>query len=253
VSVEGDDGEIASREVLAHPLDLIGVHIGRSVFDRGGEIENDFIVDSGLPNVGDRFADLQREVQFGAGEALGGILQLQASAGGGQRGNTFLEQGDCVGGDALDGFAVRVEDVFPLGGGGRVVEVENNVGGSGDGFAGPVDQIFAALAEDLNRNVGGDAVFLNEAAAEIEFNLRRGREAYLDLGEADANQQVEIFELLLDAHGLSEGLVTIAQIDAAPDRRMSEGATGPLPIGQIEGRERAILQVRRRDGHGKRN
>jgi hypothetical protein len=43
--------------------------------------------------------------------------------------------------------------------------------------------------------------------------------ADLDFLEADFHEQLEILEFLLDAHGLGEGLVAVAEIDAAPERR----------------------------------
>src|SRR5699024_9311920 len=46
-----------------------------------------------------------------------------------------------------------------------------------------------------------------------------GREADLDLLEADFDEQLEKLQLLLQAHRDDERLVAIAQIDAAPYRR----------------------------------
>ena len=119
--------------------------------------------------------------------------------------------------------------------------MENDVFRAAQGFEGTGDQVLAALAEDLDGDIVGDAVFLDQAAAEIEFDLRGGREADLDFLEADADQQVEVFEFFLDAHGLGEGLVAVPEIDAAPDRGAGERAVGPLAIGQMNGRKRAVF------------
>ena len=59
---------------------------------------------------------------------------------------------------------------------------------------------------------------LDEAAAEIEFDLRGRGETDLDFFETDFHEQIEILEFLIDAHGLGEGLIAVAEIDAAPDR-----------------------------------
>jgi hypothetical protein len=40
-------GAVAAGEVGAHPLDLVGVDVGRGVLDGGGEIEDDLVVDVG--------------------------------------------------------------------------------------------------------------------------------------------------------------------------------------------------------------
>ena len=107
------------------------------------------------------------------------------------------------------------------------------------------DELLAALAEDLDGDVAGDAVFLDEAAAEIEFDLRGRREADLDFLEADLHEHLEILEFLLDAHRLGEGLVAVAEVDAAPDGRARKGAAGPLAVGQGDGREGAVFRDRR--------
>ncbi len=104
----------------------------------------------------------------------------------------------------------------------------------------------AALAEDLDGDIVGDAFLLDEAAAEIELDLGGAGEADLDLLEADADEHVEVLELFLDAHGLGEGLVAIAEIDAAPDGGAGERAAGPLTIGQMDRRKGPVL----RNGRG---
>ena len=106
------------------------------------------------------------------------------------------------------------------------------------------DQLLAALAENLDRDIIGDAFLLDEAAAEIEFDLRRTGETDLDFLETDADEHVEILEFFLDAHGLGEGLVAVAEIDAAPDGRVGEGAVGPLALRQIHRRKGPVFRDR---------
>jgi len=204
-----------------------------------------------VPRRGDGLADLEGELELGAGEALGGVLQLQARAGGDERLHVALEAGDAVGRDARNVGAAGVEDVLALLGRGGVVEVEDGVPRARQGRERAGDEVLAALAEDLDGDVGGDAVLVDQPAAEIELDLRGGGEADLDLLEADFHEEVEVLELLLDAHGLGEGLVAVAQVDRAPDRGAGEGAIGPLAVGQRDGGERTVF----RDGsrlHGSR-
>jgi hypothetical protein len=113
--------------------------------------------------------------------------------------------------------------------------------GALDGLEGALDQLVARLGQDLDGYVVGDQAFLDDLADEIEIGLRGGREPDLDLLEAEAAQELEHALFALDAHRLDEGLVAVAQIDRAPDRRLVEDAAGPLAVGQGDGREGAIL------------
>jgi hypothetical protein len=77
VRVQRDERAVAAGEVGAHPLDLVGVDVGRGVFDRGGQIEDDLVLDGRLPDVGDRLTDLQGKLELRAGEAFGRIFEAQ--------------------------------------------------------------------------------------------------------------------------------------------------------------------------------
>ena len=88
--------------------------------------------------------------------------------------------------------------------------------------------------------------FPDQPAAEIKLDLRGAGKTDLDFLEAGLHQQLEIFELLLDAHRLGERLVAVAQIDAAPDGRALERATGPLAVGEVDGRKRTVFRDGRR-------
>jgi hypothetical protein len=169
------------------------------------------------------------------------VFEAQLRAGGDERLAVALELRDGARGDGHDGGLVRVEDVAALRGRGGIVEMEDGVFRAAERLERARDQVFAALAEHLDGDIVGNAVFLDEAAGEIKLDLRGRREADLDLLEADLHEQLEEFELLLDAHGLGEGLVAIAQVDAAPDGRVGERAVGPLPVGQGNGREWAVF------------
>ena len=106
------------------------------------------------------------------------------------------------------------------------------------------DQLFAALAEDLNRNIVRNAAFLDQAPAKIEFDLRRAGEPYFDLLETDAHEHLEILQLFLHAHRLGESLIAVAEVDTAPDGGAVERAVGPLAVGQVNGGKRAIFRNR---------
>ena len=52
--------------------------------------------------------------------------------------------------------------------------------------------------------------------------------------------------LALEVHRVDEGLVAVAQVHAAPARRLGQSAIGPRAVGQVDGHRRAVLGK----GHG---
>ena len=104
-----------------------------------------------------------------------------------------------------------------------------------------LDQILARLHEHLEPDIVRRAVFLDEPAVEGEFGVRRRGKADFDFLEAAFYQRLEQFEFLRDVHRHGERLVAVAQIHAAPARRVGEDAVGPLPVGQADRRERTIF------------
>ena len=61
VRVQADRRVLAPGELPGEPLDLVGVHVGRRDLDGGRQVQDDLAAVVGLPDVGDRLADLQRE------------------------------------------------------------------------------------------------------------------------------------------------------------------------------------------------
>ncbi len=114
---------------------------------------------------------------------------------------------------------------------------------------GPIDQRFARLGEDLNGDIIGNDILLDQAADEIEVGLRGGGKSDLDLLEAHLNQRVEHAPLARPVHGIDQSLVAVAQVDGAPDRRLGDGPARPLPVRQVDRREGLIL-FNRHLGHG---
>jgi hypothetical protein len=85
------------------------------------------------------------------------------------------------------------------------------------------------------------AVFLDEPAIERELGVRRGRKANFDFLEAALHERLKKFEFLAYVHGHGERLIAVAQIHAAPARRVREDAARPLAVGQADRRERTIF------------
>ncbi|HUJ49773.1 MAG TPA: hypothetical protein VLW25_06225, partial [Bryobacteraceae bacterium] len=100
---------------------------------------------------------------------------------------------------------------------------------------GALDQGIARLHQHLDGYVARDQVALDEVAAEVEVGLGSGGEADLDFLESQIHQLEEHARFARRIHGLDQGLIAVAQIDAAPDRRFHDGARGPLPVRQCDG------------------
>ena len=122
-----------------------------------------------------------------------------------------------------------------------VVDVHRGLSGPLQRLDRATDQRLARLCQHLDGHVVRDQVLLDQPAHEVELGLRGRRKAHLDLLETDVHQQLEHLQLALDAHGLDQRLVAVAQIGAQPDRRLGQHGVRPGAILQANGRERAVF------------
>ena len=119
--------------------------------------------------------------------------------------------------------------------------------GTYDRFEGARDQRFARLSDDLRNHPIGEQSALDHPANEVEIGLRGRRKAELDLLEAHGQEQPQKRAFSLMPHGVGQGLVTVAQVDAAPSGRSVERAIGPLSVGQVYAVRGSV--TRRVEGH----
>jgi hypothetical protein len=123
-------------------------------------------------------------------------------------------------------------------------------------LVGPLDQLGAALGEDLDGDVVGDEILLHQLADEVEVRLAGRREADLDLLEAHLHHGLEHPPLADGVHGLDQRLVAVPEVDGAPEGSLLDPPVRPRPVLEDEGQERAVLLerhllgVRRLRGHG---
>ena len=96
--------------------------------------------------------------------------------------------------------------------------MNDGVFGTGKGFKGFGNNVFARLGKNLDGDIVRDKIPFDKGTAEFVFGFAGGRKADLDLLKADADKITEKFELFFKAHRDDEGLVAVAQIHAAPDR-----------------------------------
>ncbi len=100
------------------------------------------------------------------------------------------------------------------------------------GLKGSRNQVLARLGQHLDGHVSGNVLLFNQRAHEIEFGLRGRGKAHFDFFEAHAYQGLEEVQLAPHAHGLSQRLISVAQVHAAPDGRVVQAAARPGAVGQ---------------------
>ena len=248
VRVQAQHDAVAPGEVAVHPLDLVGVDVRRRHLHRRRQVDDHLALRRRLPDFRNRVADVPGVIELGAGEALGRILVDDLGLRHGRR--ELADQLRPVHGDLRDASAVLAEDHAALERRGGVVEVDDGAARPGDGLEGAPDQLVARLGEHLDGHVVGDLPLVDDVAAEVEIGLAGGREADLDLLEAEAHELLEHAQLPPEAHRLDERLVAVAQIDGAPDGRTGDDGARPAAVGQVDGLEGDVFVSRIGAGHG---
>ena len=221
------------------PFELVGVGVRRRHLDRRRQVENEPLRGRRLDDVLDRLADLEREIELGAGETLRRIFELKVRARGGVGERLHLLRR--VDRDLGHALAVGPEDDVALQGRGRIVEVDDDLLRALHRLERALDQFRAALGQDLDRDVVRNCAPLDDRADEVEIGLRGRGKGDLDLLEAHVDQELEHAVLALDAHRLDQRLIAVAKVDRAPDRRLVDDARGPLPVRQDDRRVGAVL------------
>ena len=229
-----------------HPLDRVGVDVGRRHLDGRRQVDDRLAVRGRLPHVEHGVADLDGELELGAGEGLGGVLEVDLGAG--QVLGVLADQLRAVDRDVLDAVAVEAEHDAALQRRGRVVEVHDRLRGAGDGLVGALDQGLARLGEHLDDDVVGDVLALDELADEVEVGLRRRREADLDLLVAHGDELLEHPHLARGGHRVDERLVAVTQVDGGPARRLGDDLGRPGAVRQVDRGEGGVATPGHRGG-----
>ena len=249
VRVQRQDDVLAVREAAAHPLDRVGVDVGRRHLDRRGQVDDDLALGGRLEDLDHLVADVEGELELGAGVRLGRVFVEDP-----RLRNALLEltaQARAVQGDVDDALLVAAEDDLALQHARRVVQVHDGLSCPGDRLVRALDEVLARLRQYLDRHVVGDRPVVDQLTHEVEIGLGCRGEAHLDLLVAHAHQQVEHDALALGAHRVDEGLVAVAQVDRAPARRLRDAGVGPRAVGQVHADllvVRAVLVYRHAGG-----
>ena len=233
VGMQADDHRVPARDVAAEPLDHVGVEVGRRQLNRGGKIEDQLALRRRLEDVHHRLADFQRVVRLGRGEALGRVLEADVLVG--PLFGQLPAELRSLDSDFANAGAIQLEDDPPLGGRGRVVEVDDRPRQPVEALEGLGDQLLARLRQDHHRHVAGNQFLGREDSHELELRLCGGRKADLDLLEANAvHQHIEQASLAIRVHRRVQRLVAVSEVDARPDRRGGDTRIRPGPVRQLD-------------------
>ena len=233
VRMQADDHAIALAYGASEPLDDVAVDVGRVALHRRRQVEDQRHVGRWLDDVHDRVADSNRVLRLGQREALRRVLVADLAAD-----QARLELAGQLGRrhrDFSDAFLVLAEHDLALQRVGAVVEVHNRPFGADQALVGALDQRLAALRQHLHRDVVRNQVFFDKLAHEVEVRLAGRWEADLNLLEAHLDQRVEHAPLALRVHGVDQRLVAVAQVDAAPQRRLEDALVGPGAVERTSG------------------
>ena len=243
VRVQRDRAVLAAGQLAREPLDLVGVDVGRRHLDRGRQVQDDLAARAGLPHVGHGLADVDGELQLGAGEDLRGVLVAEVGVAQQLLGVLHHDLGSAYG-DRAALVLVDAEHHATEQRRRGVVEVHVGPRRPHQRLDGPLDQVLTRLGQHRDRHVVGDLVALDELADEVEVGLARAREADLDLLVAHPDEEVEHRHLAGRAHRVDQRLVAVTEVRGQPAGGRLHRATRPGAVGEVDRGERAIALVR---------
>ena len=148
--------------------------------------------------------------------------------------------------DGIDGHLhnfslAHAEDVVAEGLAGGVIDVDDGLLRALQGLEGAANEMLAGLGEDFDRDVVGNVAAFDEVAHEAEFRFGSRGEGDLDFLEADGAEHPEHTHLLLGVHRLEKRLVAVAEVGAHPDRRLRDGAVGPVAVDEVDRGKSVVL------------
>ena len=235
VVVGGQDHVFAPRQVPAHPLDLVGVYVGGGTLNGGGQVEDDLAIIGRLPDVHDRFADLEGKVEFGVDKDLGGILVADDDVVIHDLFQVVHNVAGAVNGELLRGFLVIAKHDVAEDGCGRVIQVDRGPREAFESINGPVNKVGAGLGKNGDGDVFGNRVIVDEGTDEVQVGLGGGRETNLDFLVSHSHEQIEHGSFAGGIHGLNECLVAVPQVGREPAGCLRDALAGPLTVRQVNG------------------
>ena len=216
VRMQGKNNVFTVFQVLAHILDLACIYVGHGKLHGTWKIDNRFPIRCGLPYIQNCVADLKGIFRFGSGKALRTVLKAVIFP---RLLCQFLQKFCSLHGNLQDILLGFFENLLALCIGSGIINVNDRVLASAQSVKGFSDNMFSRLGQNLYRHIVRNQILLNQCPQKLIFCLGSSRKSNLNFFETDFHQHLEKFNLLLQIHRDYQRLISVAQIDAAPDRR----------------------------------
>ena len=220
VGMDAQDHRIPVFHMFVQILHLTGEHMGHGHLYRGWNIDDGFLFRRRLPDIQHRVAHLQRVVHLRSRKTLRTVLKGEIPFG-------FLRQTlqklRPVHGKPLHFLPALVKHLLPLGHGGGIVQMHHRMGRSLHRLKGLSDDMLPGLGQHLDGHILRDHLPLDQLPKKPVLRIGGRREADLDLLKSHLHEHLKKFQLLLQAHGLDQRLISVPQIHAAPDGRLLYG------------------------------
>ena len=243
VGVQAEHDGVAVLDGAPEPLDHVGVDVGAVHLDRGGQVEDHRPLGRRLHDVHHRLADLDGELGLGPGEALGRVLV--ADVGAGDLRLVLLAQ--------LRRLDRDVDDARPCRGRtrrGAAAPTRSCRSARPPASRPPATRRCArsaprgtAPAPGSRRPSGISPSSMMSRWKSKSVCDADGKPTSISL-KPDVDEGLEQRELALGVHGVDQGLVAVAQVDAGPAGRPRELAVGPRAVAQHERHVRPVLPER---------
>ena len=227
VRMQADYRVLAVGETAAEILYLIGKKIRRAALDGRGQIEYHLVALARVKRVHDGSADFRGKVRLRAHEALGRVFIYNVCSVGLGFVAELLYELCSVDRNIRNALLVRVEHDFSLQSGGGVVEMEDDILRALYSVKGLSYQVFARLHQHLYLHVVRYVPAVYKRAEYLIFRLARRRKADFDFLYAYGAERFEHLKFLRQVHRVDERLISVAQVDAAPYRRVLDFIARP--------------------------
>ena len=200
--------------VFAHIFNLACVNVRHCILYSTWQVYDAFVICGRLPYIQNCVAYFQCIFRFCSGKALRTVLKCKISF---CLISQLFQKFGTVYGNLQDLFFGFFKYLFSLCHRGRIVYMYNRSRSTFHCFKSLADNMLSCLCQYLNGHIIRNQVLIDQCSQEIILCLGSGRETDFDFFKTNLYKQFKEFYLLFQTHRYDQCLVSITQIDAAPD------------------------------------